>query len=658
MVGERPNRELAAEQAYLNHAYECLDRMRSSAIDLRQESRGFGGDSFMEFDMALARRVFSLRESDRSLCFGRIDCLNGDRWYVGRRHVEDERRDPVVIEWRAPIGAPFYRASNGNPMGLSRRRRLLSEGSRLLSMSDDVFDASQEEPASGREALIWELERGRAGTMLDIVATIQPDQYEIICSPSSGVIFVQGGPGSGKTAVGLHRVAFLLYGNPKLARAQVLVLAPNRAFLRYISQVLPSLGEAAVLQITLADLVAEARPIAEEAYATERVKGDARMAAVLAKAMSSYLRQPRGPLEIGFGSRCLALAQDELIGIVRDLVKLGRPYSKSRELFRDRLVARLGGGGLRADDDAQLRRHATLRRFLDEVWPALTATKVVADLLGGGTRLGVAAKGILDVTEQQSLRRRRGRAWTAADGPLVDEARFLLAGPARTYGHVVVDEAQDLSPMQLRMLARRCPSGSMTLLGDLAQATGVWAHESWLDLAEHLPCDKGVEVKELALGYRSPAQVLELANRLLPEVAPNVRPTVAIREGHSSPTFQAATSANDIPGMVTLEAELLTARYRSVAVIVPESLANVVTEEIIAAGLPMGDALMDGLESPLTVVRARDARGLEFDAVIVVEPSEVIRDAAYGLRLLYVAITRPTQHLSIIYYKPVPLALT
>jgi DNA helicase IV len=528
-------------------------------------------------------------------------------------------------------------------------------------MADDVFGAgAPAERLRGKEALLRELERARTGSMTDIVATIQPDQYEIIRGPAAGLLFVQGGPGSGKTAVGLHRAAFLLYADEELARAQVLVVGPNRAFLRYIAQVLPSLGEAAVVQITLADLVGEARPVASGPHDVERLKGDARMAAVLARAVASYRREPRRALEVGWRHRLLVLDPEEVAGIAASVVDSGLPYASGRQLLREKLTARLREltGPLDSEAEADLRRQPALRQTVDLLWPSLTPAKVVGDLLArGGDKLALAAEGVLAPDEQQRLRRRASRAWTPADGPLVDEARALLIGPTRTYGHIVVDEAQDLSPMQLRMLARRCPSGSMTLLGDLAQGTGVWAHESWTALAAHLPAQHGVRVEELELGYRSPTQVLDLANRLLPSIAPGLRPTVAVREGRTSPAFLAAPSAADLADLAAGEADRLSRAYRSVAVIVPEAVAAPVSASLRAAGVEMSDALAEGLDRPVTLVRAEAARGLEFDAVVVVEPAAIVQDAARGLRLLYVAITRPTQHLSVVHHRPLPEGL-
>jgi DNA helicase IV len=660
--GDEDQDGFEAEEAYLRRAHACLERMRERAVELKRVSRGFGGDSAMELDQAMARRVHSLRETGRALCFGRMDEESGARWYVGRRHVEDEEGEPVVVEWRAPVAEPFYRATGARPAGLRRRRHFLVDGPRLLSMADDVFGGEQGAATSGsRAALLVELERARTGEMADIVSTIQPEQYEMIRSPAAGLLFVQGGPGWGKTAVGLHRAAYLLYADEALARSGVLVVGPNPAFLRYIAQVLPSLGEESVVQVTFSDLVRQARVVGHglEAPEVERLKGDARMAEVLARALGSYRRAPDAALEVGVGLRRLVLPVEQLAALVDAVAALRLPYSGGRTLLREKLVGTLhrSMGVLGPTDyEPEIRRHPELKRMLDHLWPSVSPVSLVAELLGRSGRLARVAEGLLEPGEQALLARRRPRAWTVADGPLVDEARELVAGRGRTFGHAIVDEAQDLSPMQLRMLGRRCPAGSMTLLGDLAQGTGVWAHESWHDLARHLPDPDGVRIEELRYGYRSPAEVLDLANRLLPAAAPGVAPTEAVRSGHGAPTF-VAVAADRLLTTVAAETAALAGVHRSVGVIAPVRLLAQVRAAVVEAGVDAGDPAQDGLDRPVTVLDAQTSRGLEFDAVVVVEPAGILEDAVRGLRLLYVAITRPTRHLAVVSSRPLPEAL-
>ena len=662
--------DVAAEQHYIDQAYEHLHAMRERAVELFNEYRGTDPD----LEHALARRIHLLRDTGRALCFGRLDTDPSaadtesgtgmaETWYVGRRHVENSSGDPVVIEWRAPVAVPFYRASRREPMGLRRRRQFIVEGRRLLYVGDDLFGtaaAEEEDRIRALDALLVELERQRTGEMADIVATIQPDQDRIIRSTPDGLLLVQGGPGSGKTAVALHRAAFLLYGNDDLARAGVLVVGPNRAFLRYIAQVLPSLGEEAVVQTTLIDLVSElgnAPP--PEHPDVDLIKGHGRMVDVVARALENQRSQLQDDLTVAMGIRRLRLSAEEVNAHAERLGSRRIPYATGRQLLRDFL---LDGLAVQYSIDPEraiqgrrdIARTPELKRALDLLWPSVTAGQLISALFKRGTTAAVEAG--LDEVSAEQLWRARPRQWTDADGPLLDEAKARIAGQARTYGHVVVDEAQDLSPMQLRMLSRRCPARSMTLLGDLAQGFGVWARDSWAEIAGDIDPGAAHRTEELELGYRSPVQVLELAGRLLPEMAPTVQPPKAVRRGRHDPRVIAATTGT-VVSIVVDEASSLSGVHRTVGVIVPAPRVTEFVSAFTNAGLSAGDALRDGLGSPVTVLSAVSARGLEFDATVVVEPAAIVTEATRGLRLLYVALTRPTQQLTVVHAQPLPAAL-
>jgi DNA helicase IV len=666
-TGAAREADLQAEQAVVDAAYEHLGRMRAKTERLLAEMKGADPD----LEWALARRAKALRSTTRALCFGRTDATDGTTWYIGRRHVEDAVGEPVVVEWRAPVALPFYRASWSDSMGLARRRQFVVDGQQILSIGDDTFGAASppEGDLRGGEALLLELERARSGEMLDIVATIQPEQDEVIRAPAEGVLVVQGGPGSGKTAVGLHRAAFLLYADEAMARANVLVVGPNRTFLRYIAQVLPSLGEHAVVQTTFSDLVPEVVPApgATESPDAERVKGDGRMAEVLARAVAMRFRHDNADLEVTLGLRRLVVPAAALNASVGSTATKGMPYAKAREHLRDLFVRALyeryvevaGPPPDGSDLGRALRVAPGLRTALDRRCPTVAPATLVSELLSRAKLLSAAAAGVLDQEEQRLILRRRGREWTAADGPLVDEAKELVHGRSRTYGYAIVDEAQDLSPMELRMLARRCPSGSLTLLGDLAQAIRPWGLRAWADLAASLPSRKGVRVVELRHGYRSTEQVLGLAARLLPEAAPEVTPVVAVRAGRRSPTLR-RVPREDLAQALVAEAAHLAGEYGTVGLIVPQSLVEEVLAPVIAALPSAGEATRDGLGRRVTVLAAENAKGLEFDAVVVTEPASIMAertDRSAGLRLLYVALTRPTQHLALVHSSPLPDAL-
>ncbi|MGH9223569.1 MAG: HelD family protein [Acidimicrobiales bacterium] len=669
--------DLDVEQGALDNAHACLAAMRVRARQLLDDARAAGGLD-PDLEQALIRRVSLLAESPRALCFGRIDeAGTGATWHIGRRHVEDGSADPVVVEWRAPIAAPFYQARPSKPMGLARRRTLLVEGRTVLSLADDRFaegdgaradGATDDSGLRGREALLAELDRARTGEMLDIVATIQAEQDEVIRAPLQGVMAVQGGPGTGKTAIGLHRAAYLLYSDPDLARSGVLVVGPSRTFLRYIAQVLPSLGEEAVTQVTLADLVPKLRVRATDPPEVQRVKGDERMAEVLGRALAGRQRLPDDDLEVAVGFVRLRLPAEDIAEIVMALASRDAPYQAGRAALRDRLAAlgrrawRSMPSNLGADDpDRHLARAPELKDALDRLWPAVSATELVNDLLSSRDRLARAAGGILTADEQAALLRpvgpSLGRApWTASELALVDEARELIEGGGRTYGHVVVDEAQDLTPMQLRMVARRAPAGSVTMLGDLAQSTGPWWHESWADIADHLPQPHGSRHETLTLGYRTPGQVLDLASRLLPLAAPAVKATAAVRVGRRPPRI-AAVSPADLFATAAAEARTLAAEPYSVGVIVADEHVTPAAAALQASHVEFGTPDQDGLAKAVTLLPAPAAKGLEFDAVVVVEPAAIAGATAAGLRLLYVALTRPLQHLSIVHAQPLPAGL-
>ncbi|HET6811249.1 MAG TPA: ATP-binding domain-containing protein [Acidimicrobiales bacterium] len=661
------DRDFASEQDYIRAAYDHLDTMRRRAESLVGQSED------PDLEAALTRRVNLLTDNGRPLCFGRIDAENGERWYIGRRHVEDRAADPVVVEWRAPVAVPFYRAGLADPMGLTRRRQFVADRATLLSMADDLFGpeaASTDPRVRGRDALLAELERERTGEMLDIVATIQAEQDEVIRAPLEGVLAVQGGPGTGKTAIGLHRAAYLLYAHPELARSGVLVIGPNRTFLRYIALVLPSLGEEAVIQTTLPDLVPEIRVRAAETDgAVARLKGDARLAAVLARAVDDCRRPPDDDLELSYGVTRVHIPAADVADLVASLAARRAPYNSGRSSLRDRLASLAyrryaeSTGRMHAVDHGtavrDIKTDPSFRTAVDAVWPAVGPAALVRDLLTSPARMARAADGLLTPDEQALLlrspaRRMTQEPWTEADAPLVDEARELLSGRTRTYGHVVVDEAQDLSPMQLRMLARRAPAGSVTVLGDLAQGTGVWAHDTWDEVVDVLPTPKGRRHAELSLGYRCPGRVLELASRLLPVAAPSIRPTESIREGRTRPLVIRAPGPGDVMALAVEEAARCAEEHGSVGLIVPAAAHDGAARALSGAGIGYADASDGQLGRMVSLVPAPTSKGLEFDAVVVVEPAAIVDDAPRGLRLLYVAMTRPTKHLSLVHHRPLP----
>ena len=519
----------------------------------------------------------------------------------------------------------------------------------------------------GGDALLAELERARTGEMLDIVATIQAEQDEIIRAPLDQLLSVQGGPGTGKTAVGLHRAAFLLYNHPALAQDGVLVLGPSRAFLRYIAAVLPSLGEEAVVQSTVADLAPRLKVRAEDALEVRRLKGDPRMSLLLTAALRQRRRLLSDDVTLRARFARCTLSFEEVNDLCATIAEKPAPYKAGRLALRSRLVGLVrqklrAAERIEADEpwlDREVPASDEFRALLDHVWPSVSPAALVSELLTAADRLRVVADGIMTEPEWRTLLRAKGKrvgaqAWTIDDLPLLDEAEYLINGRARSYGHVVVDEAQDLSPMQFRMVARRAPGGSLTILGDLAQATGPWSYSRWDDILRHLPATDHRRHDELTLGYRAPGQILDLASKLLPTAAPTVQPTRSIRQGRREPRI-----------LQVERPELFAESVREATSLAAEGLlVGLVVSALDLAGMTtfvderddIGLLDRDGMHRGVTVIDATAAKGLEFDAVVVVEPAAIVGadDDARGLRLLYVAMTRPIQHLSLVHVDPLP----
>jgi DNA helicase IV len=667
--------DVPVEQAYLDRAYEHLARMRARtrAAASIAESAAQAVDSAI-VQAHLERRLRSLDTDVDGLSFGRLDAETGEQWYVGRRHVEDERGEPVVVDWRAPISTPFYRATAADPMELSRRRRFVMTKRTLDDLFDEVFDDPDSVDAAHHggipDPLLAELERSRTGEMRDIVATIAAEQDVVIRADLDTCLVVQGGPGTGKTAVGLHRAAFLLFEHRDvLDREGVLVVGPNPLFLRYIAQVLPSLGEAATRQTTVERLVGGRvrRPDQPDAA---RLKGDIRLAEVLRRGAHQHLRPPEEPVEMGTPWGRLRLPADDVRAAVAEILERGTAFAVGRTALRTRLrrMAWLAHQAARGDTaathdvfESAMRANADLNAAVGRIWPSLSAAVLVKRLLTNQRALADAADGLLTPAEQQLLRRPGARRlddepWSLAELVLVDEAEALLNGVSRTYGHVVVDEAQDLSAMELRAVARRCPTRSMTILGDLAQATAPGAQSSWEAAVEHLGSPTTASIEELELGYRVPKPILDVANRLLPEVAPGVRPSRSVRLDGNAPARVAATDASLADVVVGLVREHA-ATWSSVGVVAPTGHADRLEAALTTAGVTFGDGQRGGLSGVVTVLLPPEAKGLEFDAVIVVEPAAFLVDGDEGGRLLYIALTRAVQELTIVHATPLPPSL-
>ena len=651
--------ELDDEQRHLKWAYDCLDAMRerAAAVVAAGDLSAVAADAEV-IRWHLERRLAALSERPPALCFGRIDYAPGvgplndggrEQYRIGRRHVEDPAGEPVVVDWRAAVAAPFYRATGPDPLGLARRLRFLMEGELLTDIFDEDFD--DWDPADPRgggvpDPLLAELERARTGEMRDIVATIQAEQDRVIRAPLEHTLVVQGGPGTGKTAVGLHRAAFLLYEHRlTLERHQLLVVGPNDTFLRYIAQVLPSLGETAVVNRTIGDLTPAGQQVGPvDPPDVVAIKGDRRMAQVVRNAVLRRVGRVHTDLAVTTQFGVARIRRDQVAALAGALVARGVTLTDGRTLLREQLLrtartnlGREWSGDTEASFTRTLRAHPDFRALVDEAWPSLNARTVIRSLLANRDELETAAAGILDAAEVARLQTpRRAPAktpWSRADLALLDEAQDLISGTAVVYGHVVVDEAQDLSAMEFRMVGRRARGRSMTILGDLAQATGPAAQERWEDLAGHLD-GVPINITELELGYRVPGPVLDVANRLLPAIAPGVTPSRSVRTTGEAPRFL-VVDAGDLPDAVAAEVATQVERWNLVGVVVPDGLLDPVAAALSAAGVDYSDARVGtGLDRPVTLLPPPLAKGHEIDAVIVVEPAAITAGGPAGLRLL------------------------
>ncbi len=541
---------------------------------------------------------------------------------------------------------------------MTQRRRYRSEGRRLVDISDESLDGTALEGASVSDFLLEELERRREGRMRDIVATIQSDQYRLITAEPEGALVVQGGPGTGKTAVGLHRASWLLYTHREQLR-RVLVVGPNPTFMDYVSHVLPTLGEEAVEQRAVTELLDGIEVGREEAADVARLKADTRLGQVVQRAVELAVRPAPEELVLYADGVFVSVRERQVAELLAEALDADLPLAQARERFRMALLRRfyerygelLGPRALRGFDDVEraLKRGGFLTRWLDRVLPLPKAEKLVARLLTSPAALAEAAEGILERDEQKLLLRDRPRrasdlAWSDHDLPLLDVARTLLEGPPRAYGHVIVDEAQDLSPMQLLAISRRAVDGSLTILGDVAQATGPVVYRRWQELEPYLPEDAVVTIEELRHAYRVPAEIMKLALPLLERIAPDVEPPLAYRQGGEEPRL-VRVAAEDLLAAAVREAAALGERDGLLAVIVPRALAG---------DAPAAEALD---EAAIPVLTPRQAKGLEFDHVVVVEPAAIAEDGEQGLRELYVALTRPTKTLVVVHARPLPEGL-
>ncbi|GAA2269193.1 AAA family ATPase [Kitasatospora cystarginea] len=753
--------EIAREQEHLSRVYRRFDALReqtsSGLAELLRASTAGTAQARIERDTAHVRqaeRLIQLNAAEQGLCFGRLDVEDGEYRHIGRLGILDDRHEPLLIDWRAPAARPFYLATAVSPCGVRRRRHLRTDGRTVVALHDEVLDPDLAEHApdgqvTGEAALLAALNAGRTGRMTDIVETIQAEQDRIIRSDHQGILVVQGGPGTGKTAVALHRAAYLLYAHrERLARRVVLVIGPNAAFLRYIGQVLPSLGETSVLLSTVGELYPGVVPERTESPRSAEIKGRSTMAEVVAAAVRDRQWVPEEVLEIDHENEVLRLDRQTCVRVRERARETGLPHNLARPLvvreivdvlarqWADRIGADLlGGPNLLDEQDVEeirreLREGPAVRAALDELWPVLTPQQLLADLFSSAERIASAAPG-LSAQEQRLLLRRAAGGWAPSDAPLLDEAAELLGEDGRaaraltererrerldyaqgvldiaigsrstdleeglaeeslsvhdlldagrlaerheeadhrtaveraaadrtwTFGHVIVDEAQELSEMAWRLLMRRCPTRSMTLVGDVAQTGDPAGTTSWQRVLDPYAAGRW-RLERLSLNYRVPAEIMAVAADVPVGLDAAFQVPRSVRATGVHPRCWEVRSA-ELPwrlGEIAAR-EAAGLEGRRLAVIVPEARL-VELGDAVTAAVPTARIGEDPqAPSPVVVLSPKQSKGLEFDAVLVVEPAGIADGSPRGLGDLYVALTRATQRLDVVHSGVLPAVL-
>jgi DNA helicase IV len=741
--------EIDLEQSYIDQLYARLDQLRErTAAELATVRRTVASGTHQNrserdaFAMLHEVRLAQLLAVEDRLAFGRLDLTSGARRYVGRLGLSDDEQTQLLVDWRAPAARSFYQATAASPGDVVRRRHLATRERTVVGVEDEVLDlehmdGDQRASLSGEGALLAAIGAARSGRMADIVATIQGEQDRVIRSELAGVLVVQGGPGTGKTAVALHRAAYLLYTHrERLARNGVLVVGPNSLFLRYIEQVLPSLGETGVVMSTPGNLYPGVEGIEGEAPEVAALKGDQRMARVVARAVRERQRVPDGVRRLKVDSYTVDL-RPEVVAAARGRARRTRkPHNAAREGYLKDLLWHLTGElaeSMRTDltrdnrDDLldELRDSPDVRRELNLSWMPLTPEQLLRDLFGSPELLADATPD-LSPEERSLLLRDRTAAWTVADVPLLDEAaellgeddtasrvaarrqsaeraaevgfaqatlqssgaggglvsaetlaaRFADSGPSLTvaeraesdrawaFGHVVVDEAQELSPMMWRLLMRRCPTRSMTLVGDVAQVGSAAGTSSWgaaLDPYVH----NRWRLESLTINYRTPSAIMAIASDVLTGAGISAPMPESVREGDAPPTAVTIPGGVDAGDAAALDAvriavadEIDALGRGRLVVVAPADVANTL-RAYLRDTLPPGTVGLGrtALDSPVVVLTVHEVKGLEFDSVVLVEPAGILKASPRGANDLYVALTRPTQRLRVLTSGDLPAGL-
>lgn len=655
-------REMAAEQDHFDVAVEARQR----ACDYWDNGPTSASTHAEILAFSKEKEKHECPEPGESVAHGRTDAQDGTKLYIGRRRIKGLDGDPLVISWKAPAAVPFYQATAADSLGLARKRSFESVNNRIVHYSDTWFgqipgqdgpvDTDQSTSPAYSDAVLRALDESRSGEMKDIVLSIMAAQDRVIRADKDQLLVVQGGPGTGKTAVALHRVSWLLYNfRDSTGPEDVLVIGPSPTFTKYIKKVLPDLGDEDVVQRSLHDFTGKKVAVVEaEAPEIAAIKGSARMADVISAALYGQLVMPTAPVVLRRQGRgtSVTISQSEVAEAVRGL--RAQKYEVGRSRLRARLAElgarQLGWRGIAGFED--LFENASLSSAVDSLWPRVTATDLVRDLFGSLDTLMRAGVGILTKAEAALLHRpveskASQQPWTLDDLALIDEAQSIIAGIDERYAHIVVDEAQDLSEMQLRAVRRRSRTGSMTVVGDIAQSTGPHSRDSWVTVLGHLRSDLPSQIAELEYGYRVPAEVFAVAREVLAVAAPRVTAPDVVRSVGTDPRF-IKSGRDELIQEVLAAAEEHASKGRFVGIIADPIHWPALTEQFIAEGISWSRSDQGQLGTGYNLVAPQDAKGLEFDAVVLMDPATITNEA-HGHRLLYIALTRTTRYLDVVF---------
>jgi len=653
--------ELAGEQARLDETYAAFDGALRRLTGRRTVEIGVDEFADEAIERMRRERIRVYTEASGPLYFGRIDPDGRDPLYVGRHVVVDAHNKVLVSNWRAPAAEPFYAATAQDPRGIALRRRLDVEDRTVLGFVDEALRAGEADHLT--EAIVEDITRRRVGEMRQIIATITPEQYGMIREDPTPALVIQGGPGTGKTAVGLHRAAWLLYANPALAREGVLIVGPNRTFIRYIAQVLPSLGEQSVEQREIDALISRPHREVSESRELATLKGSGRMAVVLERLLWSRLRAPEGEVIVRVGNGRARIGADDVVALQAAARERTRTYQGARMRFRDTLAEQLAASAGRptvrgaplSDEDiiSAVRKSSEYQKLTNRVWPRVAADRLFGDLFKNRKRLKELAGDLLgddEIARLVAVDPPAGRLeMTPTDVALFDEARWLVDPEMRTFGHVVIDEAQNLTPMELRMVVRRARRQSLTILGDIAQRTTEAGLSSWANVLR----DAGVEAfadRELELSYRVPDDFLHVAAGVADE---GTRVPRGVRHA-PWPPVAVEIEERRLGAVVAALAARMRGDVGSVGVVVPPGHIDAVRAALDGA-VEYADATTDAVGPGVNLLDLHVVKGLEFDAVVVVEPAMILDERPDGGRGgLYTALSRSTRALAIVHADPLP----